>query len=191
MRLIRRCDHLVNWLTCWISRVQQIIQNYKRRYFFMVSKVWYSFNKWYSFQLKKGFVFTDITIFTNTILQICSLHSNSRITEVDFPQILGPATISVNGCCSFKVIVWNKTNAYNAFIFLIPINNLLTYIWEWVKVVYKPTFLKDNLVLLSLRLRKNYTNMFPLDLPRMVCLHRLASSRIISLKLAKFTFELS
>jgi hypothetical protein len=34
--------------------------------------------------------------------QSCSLHSNSLIIKVDFAQVLGPATISVNGFSSFN-----------------------------------------------------------------------------------------
>jgi len=33
------------------------------------------------------------------------LHSNSQIANVDLPQLLGPATINVNGCCSFSFIL--------------------------------------------------------------------------------------
>jgi len=44
-----------------------------------------------------------------TVSQSCSLHYISGIANVDsLQQLLGPATISVNGCCNFNVILWNK-----------------------------------------------------------------------------------
>jgi len=37
-----------------------------------------------------------------------SSHSNSRITNVDFPQLLGPGWISVNGSFRFRFTLWNE-----------------------------------------------------------------------------------
>jgi hypothetical protein len=47
----------------------------------------------------------DTTQYLYALSQSCSLHSNSLITKVNFPQALGPATISVNGYYSFNVIL--------------------------------------------------------------------------------------
>jgi len=44
-------------------------------------------------------------------------------------------------------------------------------IWKTVKVVNTSARLKDNLVLLCLRLLHHYIKMFPFNLPGIVCMH--------------------
>jgi len=42
-----------------------------------------------------------------TMSQRCFQHTNNPITKVDFSQLLGPATISVNECSTFEVVLRN------------------------------------------------------------------------------------
>jgi len=92
------------------NRIWWIIRHYKRRHIFRSLKFWQNFNKRNIFTMMLGFVFTMTphNIF-NTMSQSCSLHSNSPITNVDLPQLISPAKIIANGCCSFNVKLWKDS----------------------------------------------------------------------------------
>jgi len=71
-------------------------------------------------------------------------------------------------------------------------SELIITTWKGVKVIHKPALLKDNLVLLFLVFRHDYTTMFTLDFPRIVYTQRCVVSKIMFLKDVRFTtFEFS
>jgi hypothetical protein len=100
-----------------------------------------TFSSWYG----ALFPLWHHTIFVNTMSQSCSLNSSRRITKVVFPQLLGPATSIVNGCCSLNVIIWDEIClVWGNNIYLIPV-------WKRVKAVNMPAFLKNEFVLFRFR----------------------------------------
>jgi len=90
--------------------------------------------------------------------QSCSTHSKSRIKKAELKP-LGPATISVNWCCSFNATLCNEVWCVKRlYLYLLLTNNLLKSIWKGVKHVNNPALLRDNIVILCLRLWNNHVS---------------------------------